>query len=182
MNRWRTPYYRCSTWLYGPSRRSTPLSWIYTERIAIGTLPTVKTLKAERVTHIVNCRATAQTWLSQDLAIERALLGPSKVVHAPMWDSGGHQSPHLWSTAAHFAAEVLGTDPEARILIHCHQGRRRSVMLAYAVLRLRGHSPDGARTLITKHRTEAYIVDAYTTCVEQWLANGAKPVGLLRIR
>jgi protein-tyrosine phosphatase len=175
--------HRYSTRLYGPSRDSTRLSWIGDQRIAIGCLPTAAALPRlldDGVTHIVNCRSTAQTWVSQDLAVERALLGPSRVVHAPMWDSGHPQPPRLWSAAARFAAQVLTDDPAARVLIHCHQGRRRSIMVAYAVLRLRGHGPDEAVKLISTHRAEAQIVDAYTASVEQWLASGADPVGRLR--
>ena len=122
----------------------------------------------------------AGTWSSQDLPVGRALLGPSRVVHAPMWDTGRPQPTHLWSAAAHFAAGVLTNDPDADVLVHCQQGRR-SVMLIYAVLRLRGHGRRQATNLIAQHRTEARIVDAYTTSVEHWLAGGACPIGPLRI-
>ena len=185
MSGWRQQCHRYSTRLYGPSPQNTPLSWIGDQRIAVGGVPTAATLPTltqNGITHIVNCRATAQTWISQDLAVERALLGPSRVVHAPMWDFGYRQRPHLWSAAALFAARVLTDDPDARVLIHCHQGRSRSIMLTYAVLRVRGHSPDQATDLISRHRIEARIVDAYITSVEQWLAAGADPVGPLRIR
>jgi protein-tyrosine phosphatase len=185
MTGWRQWYYRRSTRFYGPSPHTTWLSWIAEERIAIGCLPTAATLPRLRengVTHIVNCRASAQTWVSQDLAIERALLGPARVAHAPLWDHGRPQPPRLWSAAAHFAAGVLTDDPAARVLVHCQQGRRRSIMLTYAVLRLRGHGPDEATALISRHRAEAVLVDAYTTSVEQWLASGATPTGRLRLR
>jgi protein-tyrosine phosphatase len=183
MNGLRRRCHQYSTRIYGPSKHTTRLSWIGDQRIAIGCLPTAATLPRlldDGVTHIVNCRSTAQTWLSQDLAAERALLGPSRVAHAPMWDFGHPQPPHLWSAAAQFAAQVLTHDPNARVLVHCQQGRRRSIMLTYAVLRLRGHSPDPATNLISTHRAEAQLVDAYTTSVEQWLASGADPIGRLR--
>jgi protein-tyrosine phosphatase len=182
---WRRQCHRYSTRLYGPSPQNIPLSWIGDQRIAVGGLPTaftLPTLAQDGVTHIVNCRSAAQTWVSQDLAVERALLGPSRVVHAPMWDSGYPQPPHLWSAAALFAARVLTNDAAARVLIHCHQGRSRSVMLTYAVLRLRGHNPDQATDLIRCHRVQARMVDTYTGSVEEWLAAGANPVGPLRIR
>src|SRR6266540_4425625 len=185
MEGWRARYHRYSTRLYRPSPHTTWLSWIGDERLAIGNLPTGATLSRlpeHGVTHIVNCRATAQTWLSQDLAAERALLGPSRVVHAPMWDFGQAQAPRLWSAAAHFAVRVLDEDPEAGVLIHCQQGRRRSILLAYAVLRLHGHTAADATALISRHRAEAKLVDAYTASVEQWLAAGADPIGQLRIR
>ena len=185
MTGWRQQCHRYSSSIYGPSPRNAEPTWIGDERIAVGGLPTATTLPAlaqNSITHVVNCRSAAQTWVSQDLAVERALLGPSRVVHAPMWDSGYPQSPHLWSAAALFAAQVLTNDAAARVLIHCHQGRSRSVMLTYAVLRLRGHSRDQATDLIRCHRVQARIVDAYTGSVEQWLAAGANSVGPLRIR
>ena len=152
------------------------VSWIADERIAIGGVPTAASLErlaAEGVTHIVNCRARLQTWISRDLAAERALLGSSHVAYAPMWDHGYGQRPQLWAPATHFAVRVLGADPDARVLIHCHGGRRRSVLVAYAVLRLRGHSPQVAGRLILQHRAEAQLVRAYTLSVEDWLAAGA---------
>jgi protein-tyrosine phosphatase len=185
MNGWRQQCHRYSTRLYGPSRHTAWLSWIGDQRIAIGNLPTAATLSRlpdQGVTHVVNCRSTAQTWISQDLAVERALFGASRVVHAPMWDFGHPQPPRLWSAAAHFAAQVLTDDPDAGILVHCQQGRRRSILLTYAVLRLRGHTPDQATTLISQHRAEAQLVDAYTNSVEHWLAAGANPTGPLRQR
>lgn len=184
MGDWRQRYYRYSTRLYRPNRRAARLSWIGQERIAVGNLPTAADLAglpAEGITHVVNCRSTAQTWISQDLAVERALFGPERVVHVPLLDLGQVQHPRLWSAAAHFAADVLTSDPEARVLIHCHQGRRRSIMLTYAVLRLRGHPVEDARALISSHRAEAQLVGAYTRSVESWLAAGAAPSGLLRL-
>jgi predicted protein tyrosine phosphatase len=185
MSGWQQRYHRLSTRIYGPSPHTGWLSWIGDERIAIGNLPTAATLSRlpeNGVTHVVNCRSTAQVWMSQDLAVERALFGPSRVAHAPMWDLGLAQAPRLWSTAALFAAQALADDSSAGVLIHCQQGRRRSIMLAYAVLRLRGQTADDATALITLHRIEARIVAAYTTSVERWLASGAIPTGPLRIR
>jgi protein-tyrosine phosphatase len=129
----------------------------------------------------VNCRSTPQTWISQDLAAERAVFGPARVVHAPMWDFGRPQPPRLWSGAALFAARVLTDDPDAGVFVHCQQGRRRSIMLAYAVLRLRGLGADDAVDLLSRHRVEARIVAAYTASVERWLKAGALPIGRLRL-
>ena len=65
-----------------------------------------------------------------------------------MWDHGRHQPPRLWAPGARFAAGALDEDPDAGVLIHCQQGRRRSAMVAYAVLRLRGHDPAEAARLV----------------------------------
>lgn len=159
------------------------MSWIAEERIAIGSVPraaSLERLASEGVTHVVNCRTRLQTWITQDLAAERALLGWSRVAHAPMWDHGLRQHPQRWAAATHFAARALDEDPAARVLIHCQGGRRRSVLVAYAVLRLRGHPPEDAGTLILQHRAQARLVRAYTTSVEAWLAAGAPEVSSRR--
>ena len=43
-------------------------------------------------------------------------------------------------------------------------------MLAYVVLRLRGHAPGQAAALVLSYRTEAELVPAYVRSVERWLA------------
>jgi protein-tyrosine phosphatase len=182
---WQKRIHGYSTRVFGPSRRTTSLSWIGDQRIAIGSVPTAATLprlRADGVTHVVNCRSAFQTWLSQDLAVERATFGAANVAHAPMWDFGQSQPPRLWSRAAHFAATVLADDPEAGVLIHCQQGRRRSTLLAYAVLQLRGLSRERALGDITTHRLEARPVDAYVASVDRWLACGAPLPGGLPVR
>ena len=144
------------------------------ERILIGSVPTRAGLGAvveAGVTHAVNCRAPIQTTISQDLWALRNVLGVDRVVQAPMWDSGRPQPARLWAPAARFAAEAL-EDPAARVLIHCQQGRRRSVLVAYAVLRLRGRDPDRAERLILESRGVARLVPAYRDSVEEWLASG----------
>jgi protein-tyrosine phosphatase len=184
MANWRQAYYRLSTRLYRPNRHAARLSWVGAERIAIGNLPTAAdlvTLPAQGITHVVNCRSRAQIWVSQDLAVERALFGRDRVVHVPLLDFGQAQHPRLWSAAARWAAAVLDDDPRARVLVHCHQGRRRSIMMTYAVLRLRGRTADEATDLISRHRAEAVLVTAYTRSVEAWLAAGAVPTGALRL-
>jgi protein-tyrosine phosphatase len=77
--------------------------------------------------------------------------------------------PAAWA-AAGFAARVLEDQPQAGVLIHCTAGRRRSAMLAYAVLRLRGHDRTRAAALVLTYRTEAVLVPAYVHSVERWLA------------
>jgi protein-tyrosine phosphatase len=171
---WRVRHHRLSTRVYPPSRNTAWLTWLGDERIAVGNLPTAASivrLPDEGVTHVVNCRARLQTMVSQDLAVERVLFGRDRVASAAMWDDGRPKAPSFWAPAARFAAEALD-DPEARVLIHCQAGRRRSVLVAYAVLRLRGRSEEEAERLILDHRTEAQLVPAYRDSVERWLADG----------
>jgi protein-tyrosine phosphatase len=169
--------FRLANLIYGPGRRTRPFTWIGDERIAVGSLPTPQGLPelaaAEGVTHVVNCRASPQMRFSGDLAAERAIFGADHVAVAPMWDHGRAQPPELWAEAAEFAAAALD-DPGARVLIHCQRGRRRSILVAYAVLRLRGRSPEDAARLLLDHRVEAHLVPAYRRSVEDWLAERAR--------
>jgi protein-tyrosine phosphatase len=169
---WRARLSRCSIGLVMSDPNSAVLSWVGGERIAISGLPTkqsVRGLAQQGVTHVVNCRARPQVRLSGDLSAERAAF-PGRVMHAPMWDLGQRQQPRLWAEAAAFAAQALAEDPQARVLIHCHWGKRRSAMVAYAVLRLRGHAEDAAASLVLTHRPQAQLVPNYVHSVEHWLA------------
>jgi len=161
----------------GPGAAGPALSWIGGERIAIGGVPPaglVARLAEQGVTHVVNCRSRAQVRWSGDLAAERAAFGPGRVAHAPMQDHGLRQRPAVWAAAACFAARVLDDQPQAGVLIHCTAGRRRSVMLAYAVLRLRGYDRTRAAALVLSYRREAVLVPAYVRSVERWLAAAAR--------
>jgi protein-tyrosine phosphatase len=176
---WRAAYNRASTRLYGPMRGLEGFSWIDGERVAIGSIPVgdaVERLPELGVTHVVNCRAPFQTRISQDLWAEREVFGEDRVMSAPMWDNGRRQPPRLWAPAARFAAQALDEDPDAGVLIHCQQGRRRSAMVAYAVLRLRGHDPAEAARLVLESRAPARLVPAYRASVEDWLASLERPL------
>jgi protein-tyrosine phosphatase len=156
-----------------PDGAGPELSWIGDERIAVSGVPSarmVARLAEQGVTHVVNCRPRSLVWWQGDLADELAAFGPDRVAHAPMVDHGLRQRPAAWAAAACFAARVLADQPQAKVLIHCTAGRRRSVMLAYAVLRLRGHDPAHAAALVLSYRPEAMLVPAYLRSVEQWLA------------
>ena len=111
---------------------------------------------------------------SSDLAAEWAAFAPGRVAHAPMQDHGLRQRHAAWAAAVCFAARVLQDQPQAGVLIHCTAGRRRAPMLAYAVLRLRGHDRAGAAALVLRYRTEAQLVPAYVRSVERWLATAAR--------
>ena len=154
------------------------LSWIGEERIAISAVPrpaAVAGLAGQGVTHVVNCRPRLDVWWGGDLAAERAVFGPDRVAHAAMQDHGLRQRSGTWAGAALFAAEVLDSEPEAGVLIHCTAGMHRSVMVAYAVLRLRGHPGDTAAGLVLRYRVQAELVPAYVRSVERWLATRPGP-------
>jgi protein-tyrosine phosphatase len=160
----------------GPGARPV-LNWVGDERVAISGVPSavlLADLAEQGVTHVVNCRPRLDVWWTGDLAAERAAFGAGQVAHAPMQDHGRRQRPAVWAAAACFAARVLEDQPQAGVLIHCSAGRRRSAMLAYAVLRLRGHDRVRAAALVLRYRTEAQLVSAYVRSVERWLATAAR--------
>ncbi len=153
------------------------LSWIGDERIAISGVPPARAvagLAGQGVTHVVNCRPRAQVRRWGDLVAEREAFGPGRVAHAPMHDHGLRQRPAAWAAAACFAARVLEDQPQAGVLIHCSAGRRRSAMVAYAVLRLRGRDRTQAASLVLRYRPQAMLVPAYVRSVERWLATTAR--------
>jgi protein-tyrosine phosphatase len=131
-------------------------------------------LAEQGVTHVVNCRPRAPVRWYGDLAAERAAFGPGRVAHAPMHDHGRPQRPAVWAAAACCAARVPEDQRQAGVLIHCSAGRRRSVMLAYAALRLRGHDQAQAAALVLRYRPGAQPVPAYVRSVERWLATAAR--------
>ncbi len=149
------------------------LSWIGDERIAISGVPQaamMASLAGQGVTHVVNCRPRLDVWWTGDLAAERATFGRDRVAHAPMQDHGLRQRPALWAPAVRFAERALDDQPQAGVLIHCTAGRHRSVMVGYAVLRLRGHDQAAAADLLRRYRVEAELLPAYTRSVERWLS------------
>lgn len=160
-------------WVPAPFAPDAGLNWVGDERIAISGVPSARAvalLAEQGVTHVVNCRPRAQVRWSGDLAAERAAFGSGRVAHAPMQDHGRRQRPAEWAAAARFAARVLEDQPQAGVLIHCTAGRRRSAMIAYAVLRLRGHDRPQAAALVLRYRPQAQLVPAYVRSVERWLA------------
>jgi protein tyrosine phosphatase (PTP) superfamily phosphohydrolase (DUF442 family) len=149
------------------------LSWIGDERIAVGAQPTtaiIARLKDQGITHIVNCRTRLDPFMSRELSLERKLFGRANVGRAPMLDTGWRQHPRRWAAAATFAADALDRDQAARVLVHCRAGVHRSVLVAYAILRLRGHSAAEAAALIRRHRAEADLLKAYQASVDDWIA------------
>jgi protein-tyrosine phosphatase len=163
------------TWtyrLYRPGRNSVDLRWLGDSRLGVGRLPSPESLSAlpgAGVTDVVNCRMSLQVWFSGDLSAERRLFGPGHVAWAPMWDVGRPQPPRRWARAARFAAQRLAADPAAKVFVHCQHGRHRSVMVAYAVLRLRGLDEATAWRLIEQHHELAELPPVYRASVEHWL-------------
>jgi len=170
MNPVRRAIQRVSTRVYTPSRELRGFTRVpQMPRLAIGALPVAEEadrLPSHGFTHVVNCRKSLQNVVSQDLWIEREVLGADRVAHADMWDHGRPQDPALWAPAAVFGAQALRDDPDAQVLVHCQQGRRRSVFVAYAILRQLGFGEDDAATAVLDARPRGHLVPAYRAGVE----------------
>lgn len=182
MNPVRKAIQRVSTRVYTPTRALRGFTRVpQMPRLAIGALPVAgeaDALPSHGFTHVVNCRKGLQNVVSQDLWIEREVMGADRVAHADMWDHGRPQDPALWAAAAAFGAQALRDDPAAQVLVHCQQGRRRSLFVAYAILRQLGFSEDDAATAVLDARPRGHLVPEYRAGVEEWLA-GLSP-GLAR--
>jgi protein-tyrosine phosphatase len=179
-------WHSVATRVYGPRNGLNGLAFVPGARVAIGAMPVageILRLPDHGITHVVVCRAHPQTVFSQDRWAAGQVLGTDNVAHAEMWDTGRPKDPEQWSEAAIFAASALQADPEARVLVHCQQGRRRSVMVAYATLRLLGHSEADAARGVIEARPMGRLVPAYRASVERWLksradAQSAPPPGV----
>lgn len=179
MNPLRLAVQRVSTRVYRPGAELRGFSWVPAfPRVAIGALPVgpeADALPSHGFTHVVNCRRSLQNVISQDLWIEQQVLGAGRVAHADMWDHGNPQDEDRWGPAVLFADQALRSDPDARVLVHCQQGRRRSLFVAYAVLRLQGFSADEAAGAVMAARPRGQLVPAYRDGVERWLEATRSP-------
>lgn len=165
-------WHSVSTRIYGPRHGLSGLNFVPGERVAIGAMPVggeILRLPDHGITHLVVCRARPQRTFSQDYWAAQQVLGRDNVAAAGMWDTGRPKDPGQWADAALFAAQVLQADPDARVLVHCQQGRRRSVMVAYATLRLLGHSESDAARGVIEARPMGRLVPAYRSSIERWL-------------
>jgi protein-tyrosine phosphatase len=170
-------WHSVATRVYGPRHGLNGLNFVPGERVAIGAMPVageVLRLPDHGVTHLVVCRARPQRMFSQDFWAAQQVLGRGNVAAAGMWDTGRPKGPEQWADAAEFAAQILQADPDARVLVHCQQGRRRSVMVAYATLRLLGRSEADAARGVIEARPMGRLVPAYRSSVERWLASRAR--------
>jgi hypothetical protein len=160
----------------GPDAGGAALSWIGHERIAISGVPSaqaVSRLAEQGVTHVVNCAGAGAGAVVRGSGGRTGGLRPRASGARAHAGSRPAAKGRGVGRAARFAARVVDDQPQAGVLIHCGAGRRRSVMLAYAVLRLRGQDRTQAAALVLRYRTGAQFVPAYVRSVERWLATAA---------
>lgn len=116
---------------------STPNLDFVTSRIATGgdlpqiwddLVPALQAWQDLGITHVIDNR---EEWNDEDVI---AQLAPDLVyLHNGVDDAGGRQPDHWYDEGVAFAQAAL-SDPDARILIHCHMGINRGPSLTYALL------------------------------------------------
>jgi hypothetical protein len=161
----------------GPGAVGPVLSWIGDERIAISGVPpprAVAGLAGQGRDAGRQLPATGAGAVSGRTGGRACGLRPRAGRARADAGSRPAAAARRWAAAACFAARVLEDQPQAGVLIHCTAGRRRSAMVAYAVLRLRGHDPARAAALVLSYRTQAILVPAYVRSVERWLVAAAR--------
>ncbi len=103
------------------------------------------------ITHVIDNR---QEWTDEDLV---AGLAPDmRYLCNGVADAGNGQPDHWFDDGVAWAREAL-SDPDAKVLIHCHMGINRGPSLAYAVLLDQGVDPVDAVDAIRRARPIAGV-------------------------
>ena len=106
------------------------------------------------ITHVIDNR---QEWTDEDLV---AGLAPDmRYLCNGVADAGNGQPDHWFDDGVAWAREAL-SDPDAKVLIHCHMGINRGPSLAYAVLLDQGVDPVDAVDAIRRARPIAGVLYA----------------------
>jgi len=112
------------------------------------------------ITHVVDLR---EEWTDETFVATHA---PEITYH---WigthDAGGHQD-RAWFDAGVAAILAALTDPDARVVVHCHMGVNRAPSMALAALLALGVDPVAALDEIRTARPIAYI--AYAESAVLW--------------
>jgi len=150
------------------------LCWIGTTRIAVcGDLPANAKNAREQLAEWVEAGITHIVDLRGECSDERFV-----AQHAPhitylylgTHDDGGAQDPRWFEEGVRAILAAL-TDPDARVVVHCHMGVNRAPSLAFAALLGLGHEPIEALDAIRAARPIAAILYA-ESAIEWWAARG----------
>ena len=140
------------------------MTWV-TDRIAVGGGIWIddKMIEVVRagITHIIDMQLEFDdTRLAEPYGVQ--------VLWNPTDDDFQPKPPELFQRGVDFALAALD-DPEARLFIHCAAGVHRAPMMALAVLRALGFSPEGALQLIQFRRAVVDFAAVYVDSVEDFM-------------
>lgn len=135
-------------------------------RLAVGsgvwTREQVLGLKAEGVTHVLDCRKPAplQEWYAGTGV---------QVFHCATEDDGERKGAEWFEWGVQAACSILGR-PDTRLLVHCAGGVNRGPSMAYAVLRVCfGMEPGEAWRAIKAVRPFALM--SYAGDADRWITD-----------
>jgi protein-tyrosine phosphatase len=140
------------------------MTWV-TDRIAVGggiwnDERMIEVVRAG-VTHIIDMQIEFDdTRLAEPYGVQ--------VLWNPTDDDFRPKPPELFQRGVEFALAALD-DPESRLFIHCAAGVHRAPMMALAVLRALGFSPEAALQLIQFRRHVVDFADVYVDSVEEFI-------------
>lgn len=131
--------------------------------------------EAQGVTHILDVRGEA------DVSYEEFRIGaiaPGLVYrNLGTHDDGGSQDDHWFENGVVFVREAL-SNPDTKVLIHCHMGVNRGPSMGFAVLLAGGLRPVDAYQIIRANRPVAGVIYAPSAvdwfmrandvCVDEW--------------
>jgi len=140
------------------------MTWV-TDRIAVGggIWNDDKMIEVVRagITHVIDMQIEFDdTRLAEPYGVQ--------VLWNPTDDDFQPKPPELFQRGVDFALAALD-DPESRVFIHCAAGVHRAPMMALALLRALGFSPEGALQLIQFRRHVVDFADVYVDSVEHFM-------------
>lgn len=148
--------------------------WV-TDRIALcGDLPTNKSdalaqlarWESEGITHEIDLRVEAN---DGDFVTANSSI---TYIHHGVDDNGGRRDDAWFDVVVGDILEILGSDPGARIVVHCHLGVNRAPSIVFAALLALGWEPLPALRRIRDVRPIAGIIYAVDAVVWHGVTNG----------
>ncbi|HMK31304.1 MAG TPA: dual specificity protein phosphatase [Terriglobales bacterium] len=140
------------------------MTWI-TDRMAVGggiwTQDKMVEVARAGVTHIIDMQIEFDdTELAEPYGIE--------VLWNPVDDDFQPKPPELFQRGVDFALRMLD-QPQGKLFIHCAAGVHRAPMMALAVLRVLGYSPEDAAEMLESRRHVVDLADVYVRSVEDYM-------------
>ncbi len=140
------------------------MTWI-TDRIALGggiwTDANMQQVVRAGITHIIDMQVEFDdTPLAEPYGVD--------VLWLPVDDDFKPKATELFQRGAEFALRALD-EPNGRVYIHCAAGVHRGPMMALAVLRVLGWTPENAMAVVEDRRPVVDFAEVYVRSVENFM-------------
>ena len=145
------------------------ITWI-TGRLAVGggiwTDANMQQVVRAGITHIIDMQVEFDdTHLAEPYGVQ--------VLWLPVDDDFRLKPAQIFERAADFALRILD-QPDTKLFIHCAAGVHRGPIMALAVLRVLGFSPEDAITLIEERRPVVDFAEIYVRSVDNFMRSYAE--------